>query len=108
MSILQTIRGNTPLIIAALKGNFEVTQLLLAKKEIYVNLANNNGLTPLIIANQAGHLEIAQKLRMHKPNINAANKKADADKASTSLTDLEPESVEKVKGQGKKAHCNIL
>ena len=54
--------GQTALIWAALKGDTEITQLLLTRPEIQVNEKDSHVYTAIIIAAYDGHIEITQLL----------------------------------------------
>ena len=55
-----------PLIIAAFHGHLQVVQILLAKDDIEVNKANNDGVTPLYYAAYKGNLEVVQSCHLQK------------------------------------------
>jgi ankyrin repeat protein len=54
----------TPLHVAAVNGNKDVVELLLASKA-HVNAKTNRGLTPLSLALDKDHHEVAELLRRH-------------------------------------------
>jgi ankyrin repeat protein len=56
--------GGTPLHLAAVNGNRDVAELLLASKAD-VNAKTNRGLTPLGLALDKDHQEVAELLRRH-------------------------------------------
>ena len=60
--VLHGIR--TPLHLAAVNGNRDVAELLLASKAD-VNAKTNRGLTPLGLALDKDHQEVAELLRRH-------------------------------------------
>lgn len=54
-------KGNTPLHIASYHGHKDVAELLLLhKKEIKLNEANNEGATPLVFASEQGHKDVVK------------------------------------------------
>jgi ankyrin repeat protein len=74
-------QGNTPLLVAAQKGELEIARLLL-EHGADVNAKNKNewaavpdwrGITPLLFAAKRGELEIARLLLDHGADVNARN-----------------------------------
>jgi ankyrin repeat protein len=63
--------GNTPMHLAALSGNRELTTFLLAEKFAF-DLSNKAGFTPLANAISGGHVEIADDLSVAGANVNHA------------------------------------
>lgn len=58
-------KGNTPLHLAACRGNIEIAAFLL-KNQAKINIQNNNQETPLHIASEKGDLEMVQLLLLDK------------------------------------------
>ncbi|MGH9675514.1 MAG: ankyrin repeat domain-containing protein, partial [Candidatus Acidiferrum sp.] len=68
--------GLTPLHLAAVFGNKDVVELLLASKAD-VNAKANNGDTPLHFAAASGHKEVAELLLASKAEVNATDEDGD-------------------------------
>ena len=58
----KTTTGQTPLTIAAKKGNVEIVELLVEVGGANTNLRGPNGITPLMYASKYGYFDITQYL----------------------------------------------
>ncbi|PQE15320.1 ankyrin repeat-containing protein [Rutstroemia sp. NJR-2017a BVV2] len=56
------MHGNTPLLLAAIRGHKDIVQLLLATDGVDLNCKSKDGQTPLSCAAQYGHKDIVQLL----------------------------------------------
>jgi ankyrin repeat protein len=66
VNITSNTNGATPLWIACKDGHVDVVKLLLARKEIKVNQANEDGATPLYYACWMGHVGVVRLLLARK------------------------------------------
>jgi sulfur carrier protein ThiS len=66
---VKDIGGNTPLILASIKGADDMVEYLLRRKA-NVNAANNEKLTALIAASANSHVETVRLLLAYKANVN--------------------------------------
>jgi hypothetical protein len=70
---LPTIKGETPLYLAARRGHAEIVELLLEHPLIAPNSADNGGVTPLYVAALKGHITtVYALLKHHAMNVNKA------------------------------------
>lgn len=73
LKVVTNHKGETPLHLAAGKGNIELVTLLL-EKGAPVNVQDTQGMTPLMNAAARGHLEIIHLLVEHDADINKVTK----------------------------------
>ncbi|VDH97397.1 Hypothetical predicted protein [Mytilus galloprovincialis] len=79
-------QGDNPLHLAVSGGNFEMTKMLLERKDIDPNIKNKSGNTPLHLSIIHKHIEIAQMLLERKdvdPNGKNGGCSAKASKRKT-------------------------
>lgn len=60
--------GQSPLVVAADKGNLELSKLLL-ERGAFVNVANAKGETALMMAAAKGHVKVVQLLLARKASV---------------------------------------
>lgn len=66
---IQNARGQTPLHIAAQKGDISIVRLLLDSKTVNVNAQDSSGATPLHLASENGHIEVVKLLVAHNAQL---------------------------------------
>lgn len=67
---IQNNRGQTPLHIAAQRGDMSIVRLLLTSKFINVDAQDCWGATPLHLASENGHIEVVKLLVAHNAQLN--------------------------------------
>lgn len=73
-NIVDRNHGNTPLHIAACRGDVEIVQLLICYGA-EIDKKNKTGLTPLMLAAQMGHTAIGELLLTHGVKVNKKDKR---------------------------------
>ncbi len=71
---LRSEDGNTCLHLACFLGQMEIVQLLVARKDIGLNLPNRQRLTPYHYAERQGHRAIASLIRNHEYFVNISDR----------------------------------
>jgi ankyrin repeat protein len=74
--------GNTPLMLAAAKGNLSIVKLLLEAKT-KTTMRNNNGESAYSIAMNAKNMKIAEIISQHAKRQNALTKDQEVFKSPT-------------------------
>lgn len=65
--------GQTALMMAAQEGRKEIIEILVKRKDVDIDLADNQGMTPLMNSVYNNHIEITRLLISKIKNINAAS-----------------------------------
>jgi serine/threonine-protein phosphatase 6 regulatory ankyrin repeat subunit B len=67
----RTLKGNTPLMIAAMSGHVEVVRMLAtATAGVDINATTNKGISAVLFASQRGHVHVVQLLIQQGADIN--------------------------------------